>query len=210
MGNRAVLTFDVSPDAPAIYLHWNGGRASVEGFLQAARDLGLRYCGADPGVTMDRLAELIAVHFFGGKVGQTVYRDRYGRTDYDNGDNGVYVLTHDLQIGQRLYVEEPDEVDPVKAADTFEHIAQRAPAFSFEPEREEEVEDDEFLLLREESREDALNDLQWLAELDQEHAEQLQAAATAAEVIDRARAPSDEEAEAYRRLADMARRQRGS
>jgi len=43
MGNRAVITFATYTNAPAIYLHWNGGRASVEGFLSAARQLGLRH-----------------------------------------------------------------------------------------------------------------------------------------------------------------------
>jgi hypothetical protein len=41
MGNRALLTFSTEPTAPAIYLHWNGGRASVLGFLKAARQLGI-------------------------------------------------------------------------------------------------------------------------------------------------------------------------
>jgi hypothetical protein len=96
-------------------------------------------------------------------------------------------------------------VDLAKTAEIREHIVRRAPDFSFEPERANEVEnDDEFLLLKEESREDTLNDLQWLAELDQEHAQQREAA----EVNNGAQKQAEEEREAYRRLADMARRQR--
>ena len=33
MGNRAVLEFKDQSNQPNIYLHWNGGRASVEAFL---------------------------------------------------------------------------------------------------------------------------------------------------------------------------------
>jgi len=38
MGNRAVVCFDeYNDDAIGIYLHWNGGRDSVEAFLMAAK-----------------------------------------------------------------------------------------------------------------------------------------------------------------------------
>jgi len=53
MGNRAVITQSTADSAPAIYLHWNGGRASIDGFLQAARVAGLY--GDDP-LIMDKLA----------------------------------------------------------------------------------------------------------------------------------------------------------
>ena len=40
MGNRAVITASKLKDSGlGIYLHWNGGRASVLGFLKAARQL---------------------------------------------------------------------------------------------------------------------------------------------------------------------------
>ena len=47
MGNRAVIGFvndkmEYDTDSVGIYLHWNGGRDSVEGFLQTAKDYGLR------------------------------------------------------------------------------------------------------------------------------------------------------------------------
>ena len=37
MGNRAVITtqeYITNPDAIGVYLHWNGGRDSVEAFLK--------------------------------------------------------------------------------------------------------------------------------------------------------------------------------
>ena len=46
MGNRAVIAFEQNgkqdKNSVGIYLHWNGGRDSVEGFLQTAKDYGVR------------------------------------------------------------------------------------------------------------------------------------------------------------------------
>ena len=49
MGNRAVLQFkhrnqynNKVETLPSIYLHWNGGRASVEAFLDVAKKLNIR------------------------------------------------------------------------------------------------------------------------------------------------------------------------
>jgi hypothetical protein len=131
MGNRAVITFDQTNNAPCIYLHWNGGRASVEGFLEAARNLGLRRAerGQEHQV-LDNLAGLVARHFFGGEVGLTVYRETYGRADKDNGDNGVYLLNRDLTIGGRLFARAYEEVNPTKTREISEHIVQRAAIFN--------------------------------------------------------------------------------
>ena len=42
MGNRAVIGFEQDKKrdkkSVGIYLHWNGGRDSVEGFLKVAKD----------------------------------------------------------------------------------------------------------------------------------------------------------------------------
>lgn len=128
MGNRAVITASTAPNAPSIYLHWNGGRASVEGFLQAARHLSIR--GTDA-ATFDRIAELVATHFFGCEVGMTVYREPFGRTDSDNWDNGTYLIDVDLQIvGRKFQRQREEEVNPGKTRGIFEHIVQRAPVFN--------------------------------------------------------------------------------
>jgi hypothetical protein len=66
-------------DSPAIYLHWNGGKASIEGFLMAARKFakvrpvapqGQLVCGPylNEEDFMDHLAEMIGKYFFGTKV----------------------------------------------------------------------------------------------------------------------------------------------
>lgn len=132
MGNRAVITFNTANNAPAIYLHWNGGRASVEGFLSAARQLGLRHAPTAQAQTetLDNLAELLARYFFRCNVGMTVYRMHYAGTDRDNGDNGVYLLGRDLSIIARLYKTGREEIDRAKTAAIAEQITAAAPIFN--------------------------------------------------------------------------------
>lgn len=133
MGNRAVITFSQHKTAPCIYLHWNGGRASVEAFIKSAKHLGLHVCKSeyDEHKVLDLLAEMIATHFFESKVGMNVYREQYGRADKDNGDNGVYVLDSNLNICKRNFNKSYEEVDAAKTFAIFENIVQRAPAFNF-------------------------------------------------------------------------------
>lgn len=133
MGNRAVITFDTGEKSPCIYLHWNGGRASVEAFLQAAQYLGAVHPGNDAQrrlAVLDWMATTVAQHFFGCDVGMTVYREEYGRTDRDNWDNGVYVIGPDMRIARRLFKQRADEFDPTKTREIFEHLVVRAPIFN--------------------------------------------------------------------------------
>lgn len=130
MGNRAVIAFTEADAAPAIYLHWNGGRASVEGFLEAARALSIRTAGADHAKTLDAIAQTIARHFFGCDVGLTVYREPYGRTDRKNGDNGVYLLAQDLTVRKRLHAPRNEEINTEKTAAIAEQIKAAAPIFN--------------------------------------------------------------------------------
>ena len=133
MGNRAVIARHRHPRAAAVYLHWNGGRASVEAFLEAARRLGLRHVGADDASFFDRLAEMIAVHFFGGRVGFTVYRYELGRADCDNRDNGLYLIDDDLMIVGREFAPRYEETDPAKTDTIADAISSRAPCFNDPP-----------------------------------------------------------------------------
>lgn len=123
MGNRAILTFGKSEISPCIYLHWNGGRASVEGFLAAATTLNIAANG-NYTTRMDELAELIAKDFFDGEVGLTVYRQSYGDSDTDNGDNGVYVLDTGLNIVGREFAA-MEEVDAEKTATITDTIIRK-------------------------------------------------------------------------------------
>ena len=134
MGNRAVITFATHTNAPAIYLHWNGGRASVEGFLSAARQLGLRHARTPQAQTdaLDQLAEMLARHYFRCNVGMTVYRLHYAGSDRDNGDNGTYLLGKDLTIIERLFKPRADEINHAKTAAIIEQITAAAPIFNLE------------------------------------------------------------------------------
>lgn len=102
MGNRAVLTFSRARSAPTVYLHWNGGRASIEGFLTAAR--ALQISGESDIERMDNLAAMIARGLHAVVNLNTVYRAIYSRADIDNGDNGVYLLSRDWRIVGREYM----------------------------------------------------------------------------------------------------------
>lgn len=110
MGNRAVITFATMADGEyltsyedvanncGIYLHWNGGRDSVEGFCKYCQIKGFR--GGDYGLA--RMTQVIA-NFFGGTLSIGV--DVVSRMDCDNGDNGVYVLDDRFNIIDRLFFE---------------------------------------------------------------------------------------------------------
>lgn len=130
MGNRAVITFMQNASAPCIYLHWNGGRASVEAFLRAARDLGMRRIDSqNQHKIMDAMAEMIGRNFFGNDVGLSVYRQSYCNADKDNGDNGLYVLGFDMQICGRQFGR-GEEVDPEKSLAIYDGIMATAPIFN--------------------------------------------------------------------------------
>ena len=86
MGNRAVIALnEFSPDALGIYLHWNGGRDSIEGFLEAAK----RITRNDQSYGAARLVQVITTFFAGGL---SVGLDLQKNLDCDNYDNGVYVV----------------------------------------------------------------------------------------------------------------------
>ena len=104
MGNRAVIAF-VSDDGTqdkdlclGIYLHWNGGRDSVEGFLEYAKKQGLR--SGDYGVA--RLCQIIG-NTFGGTLSMGV--DVVCNLDYDNFDNGLYWVDKNFNIVGRDYIQ---------------------------------------------------------------------------------------------------------
>ena len=100
MGNRAVIAFHgTGGKSPCVYVHWNGGRASVEGFLRAAKRLDI-----EP--SMEEFHRLV-----GGFLGSSAYLEPFDRADKNNGDNGVYFISHEWDIVSREHqprCEEPD------------------------------------------------------------------------------------------------------
>jgi len=126
MGNRAVIT--TAPFSPAnvgIYLHWNGGMASIEGFLQACRELGYRSPDSDPAYAMARLVSVITAFF---PEGLSVGLGTCDQLDCDNYDNGTYLIGGSWEIVGRLHNRGPEEINGDKVAQMSEAIVERLQA----------------------------------------------------------------------------------
>lgn len=114
MGNRAVITTE--DKQIGVYLHWNGGRNSVEAFLLYCKLKGYR-CPENDCYGWARLCQVIG-NFFGGIY--SVGIDRYDRLDTDNGDNGVYIIKDWRIIGKEF--EPLDTLDIVQVKCVLESI----------------------------------------------------------------------------------------
>lgn len=104
MGNRAVITTSRAKDPQTsddlgIYLHWNGGRDSVEAFLTYCRLRGFRRPEED-NYGWARLCQVIANYL--GPDGLSIGIDKCCNLDCDNYDNGVYVIEN-WRIVDRKY-----------------------------------------------------------------------------------------------------------
>jgi hypothetical protein len=98
MGNRAVIAFDKSAHAPAIYVHWNGGPESVLAFLEVCKQRDYRTPASDKTYAFARLVGVMHEFFDGGLslgVGQMQ------SLDVDNDDNGAYLIGGDWSIKER-------------------------------------------------------------------------------------------------------------
>ena len=103
MGNRATLKFQDETNQPNIYLHWNGGRASVQAFLNVAKAMELR---ADSyGVA--RMCQIIG-NFFGGNLSLGCSNNL---EDYS--DNGIYLIK-DFEIVGREKFKGEEEINEKK------------------------------------------------------------------------------------------------
>lgn len=88
MSNSAVIT-DKNRKI-GVYLHWNGGRDSVEAFLDYCRIHNFRSPETDP-YGWARLVQVIA-NFFGGD-GLSIGVEPYSTdTKMSPGDNGIYII----------------------------------------------------------------------------------------------------------------------
>ena len=100
MGNRAVIT-DTSRTL-GIYLHWNGGRDSVEAFVTYCRLKHYRSPATDAPYALARLAQVIA-NFFGGTLSVGLLPYDVADEDMVSAlDNGVYVIGAGWQIVEHL------------------------------------------------------------------------------------------------------------
>lgn len=97
MGNRAVIT--TLSKRVGIYLHWNGGKESIDAFLAYCKERGFR-CPSKDDYGWASLVTTIS-NFF-GHTGQSVGIGLYESLDTDNGDNGVYFI-RDWEIVGRAF-----------------------------------------------------------------------------------------------------------
>jgi len=98
MGNRAVITTNKNLEETGLYLHWNGGRDSVEAFL-AYCDL-KRYRTPDEDCYGWSYLACVICNTFGDGLSCGV--DNCANLDCDNYDNGVYIVKG-WRIVDRVY-----------------------------------------------------------------------------------------------------------
>lgn len=122
MGNRAIIATEENyrNNGPAIYLHWNGGRDSVEAFCKYAQFQGVR--GGDYGIA--RMAQFIG-NWFGGGLSLGIVPAKCGAGD----DNGVYIIDNNFNIvGREEICEGFTEQQEYDLAEMVEDINNAQPA----------------------------------------------------------------------------------
>lgn len=114
MGNRAVLVWKdenghYDDDTMGVYLHWNGGRDSIEAFLAYCQMKDLKSPSENVSIGIRNFVDVVS-WFFGSN--QSIYIDKLSCLDQDNYDNGVYVCDG-WKIVDRKYMHgaEQDEHD---------------------------------------------------------------------------------------------------
>lgn len=101
MANRAVITTkeNFDNDGVGVYLHWGGGKDSVEAFL--------KYCELkgyiSPNSNSYGWASLCGVitNYFGD--GSSVCIDNVSKLDCDNCDNGTYIIDDWKIVGRKYF-----------------------------------------------------------------------------------------------------------
>lgn len=107
MGNRAIITTreEYDNNTLGLYLHWNGGRDSVEAFLAYCKLRGDRSPEED-GYGYARLAQIIG-NWFGGTLSVGVMS---GPQDWASGcDNGAYIVKNWEIVGREEYGDWPEQ-----------------------------------------------------------------------------------------------------
>ena len=111
MGNRAVITTkeNFKDNGVGIYLHWNGGRDSVEGFLAYCEIK--EYREPNDSYGWSRLTQVIA-NFIGGTT--SIGIDTVNNLDCDNLDNGVYIIDGWKIVGREYHKGPEQAEDPLR------------------------------------------------------------------------------------------------
>ena len=120
MGNRAVIT--TKEERIGVYLHWNGGRDSVEAFLAVCKELGHRRPETDS-YGWARLCQVID-NYMGGT--NSIGIDTLDNLDCDNGDNGMYIIEN-WEIVGRKYFDNRTEQNEYKLAGMVKEIKKAQP-----------------------------------------------------------------------------------
>ena len=121
MGNRAVITTRKDLRDIGIYLHWNGGRDSVTAFLLYCKIRGFRPPEQD-NYGWAYLCTIIG-NYFGD--GLSIGIDVANKLDYDNWDNGIYIIK-DWEIVDRMYLHRREQ-DVYPLMDMLLSIDERQP-----------------------------------------------------------------------------------
>ncbi|MBQ9002256.1 MAG: hypothetical protein IJ131_10985 [Eggerthellaceae bacterium] len=121
MGNRAVIT---TPEKRiGMYLHWNGGRDTIEPLLAYCEMQGYRPPSTDC-YGWARMAQVIG-NFFGGSL--SVGIDDYERIKGAGDDSGVYVIDGWKIVGRELPYEGFHEQDEYDFAEMLRAFDKRMP-----------------------------------------------------------------------------------
>jgi hypothetical protein len=101
MGNRATITTaPFNRKNACIYVHWNGGLASITALCNAAKELGYRAPGGDSSYALARLTGLICT-FFDLDSDTSVGIGTVDELIEAGDDNGCWVIGDDWQIVER-------------------------------------------------------------------------------------------------------------
>ena len=112
MGNRAVITTNKNLEETGIYIHWNGGRDSVEAFLAYCDLKGFRKPEEDC-YGWACLTRVIS-NFFTSSIedGLSIGVDNCKYLDCNNWDNGVYIIKNWRIVDRKYYTgKEQQEYD---------------------------------------------------------------------------------------------------
>ena len=109
MGNRAIIQTKESyeNEGIGIYLHWNGGRDSVEGFLKYCELKGYRAPDYDD-YGWARLCQVIG-NFFGG--GYSIGIDNFTKNAGEYQDNGTYIIEGWKIVDRQCWNDDWEEQD---------------------------------------------------------------------------------------------------
>lgn len=110
MGNRAVIT---TPEKKtSIYLHWNGGRDSVEALLEYCKAVGFRSPKEDVSYGLARLTQVVT-NYQGSNLISVGIGD-YDELDTNNGDNGVYIIDGWDIVGREFFCGEEENYNSLE------------------------------------------------------------------------------------------------